>query len=547
MRSSFLPQRVTFSHASTGHSLLPSKFSRMARLLLLAVSLSFGPSIEALAQTSTEKTLTYTVKAGETAYSIARRYGTTVSRLLQLNAGLAAEHIRSGQTIVVPAYPDLPAASVTPGVQQPHQTAVTYKEYKVKRKDTPYKIAKLNGINVEDLMNANPQLKEKDAKLKKGSVILVPLVVKEKTTEVTTRGLQTLRIAVILPMVGNGVEHARSIEFYRGMLLGMQPLKQAGVNLLVNTYNEPAPNTSIQPLLQNVVVQKPDVIVGPLYPTHFGDVTAVATQQMKVAIPFSSKVEQVNYRPHVFVLNTPLSYETTLALDLFKNSFTKNKHIVLIHTANGNKKGFTQALQQMGIAAGYSITPLAASATAAEMKTALANKPQGEFLFVPDDASEATLSQLLPKLKALRQLLPGARFSLMGYENWIALSEGNYKLPLHEADTYILSSTYFYPYTSAAKAFTAAYQRWYKSDFQPCRPLMAPLGYDFCRAFLGGLVTYGHSFATQAPQKGSVADAPTLQSDLRFASVGKGAGYVSRSMWLVHFKPDLSIIKIAAK
>ena len=76
---------------------------------------------------------------------------------------------------------------------------------------------------------------------------------------------------------------------------------------------------------------------------------------------------------------------------------------------------------------------------------------------------------------------------------------------------------------------------------------MAPLGYDFCRAFLGGLVTYGHSFATQAPQKGSVADAPTLQSDLRFASVGKGAGYVSRSMWLVHFKPDLSIIKIAAK
>ena len=76
---------------------------------------------------------------------------------------------------------------------------------------------------------------------------------------------------------------------------------------------------------------------------------------------------------------------------------------------------------------------------------------------------------------------------------------------------------------------------------------MAPLGYDFARGFIGSMATYGYDFNTQSPKEGTVAAQPKLQSEPRFITVGGNGGYVSRSMWLVRFKKDMSIVKISAQ
>ena len=116
-------------------------------------------------------------------------------------------------------------------------------------------------------------------------------------------------------------------------------------------------------------------------------------------------------------------------------------------------------------------------------------------------------------------------------------------MQLHAADTYILTSSYYYPHTSAATAFDQSYKQWFKTSLLNSQPRMAPLGYDFSLAFLGGLATYGHDFNTQKPMPGTIAATPKLQTDLRFLQVNNKGGYISRSMWLVHFKKDLSIVK----
>ena len=101
--------------------------------------------------------------------------------------------------------------------------------------------------------------------------------------------------------------------------------------------------------------------------------------------------------------------------------------------------------------------------------------------------------------------------------------------------------------TAAAKTFHANYESNFKTDFLVCNPRMAPLGYDFARGFMGNLAVYGHDFNTQSAQDGTIAAEPKLQSDPRFITVGGNGGYVSRSMWLVHFKKDMSIVKISAQ
>lgn len=535
-------------------------------------------------QKKVEKTVKYMVQPGETILGIAHRHGTTLDHLLSLNPGVQPDYVQAGQVVIVPYVPGgaepapTPAqraaaarateknavvkkqpaagnAAIMPNAvskvsyaevgQQPQPAKVTYKEYKAKKKETAYGIAKANNITVDELIEANPEMKQEGYKLKKGSVLRIP--VKPIVKKPTFKGLNTIRLAVILPLVGNGVEFDRSVEFYRGLLMGVEELKQAGVNVVVSAYNEPAPDVSIASQMLQVVGQNPDVIVGPLYPTHFTDVTAVSAKKVKVVVPFSSKVPQVDYRPEVYVLNTPAVYENALALDLFMTNFKKQTHVILLHGQAGNKRSFSEELQRRLSSAGYDIVSLPTSASTQQMTAALLGKKQGEYIIVPDDASEATMKQMLTKTADLQHALSGAQISLLGYESWLPYAEGSMREQIHAANTYILTPNYYYPYTTASKAFYDKYRKLFKADFVSSKPRMAPLGYDFARGFLGSMATYGYDFSTQSPQKGSVAAQPKLQSEPRFITVGGNGGYVSRSMWLVRFKRDMSIVKISAQ
>lgn len=535
-------------------------------------------------QKKVEKTVKYTVQPGETILGIAHRHGTTLDHLLSLNPGVQPDYVQAGQVVIVPYVPGGAEPAPTPAQraaaarateknvvvkkqpaagnaaimsnavskvsyaevgQQSQPVKVTYKEYKAKKKETAYGIAKANNITVDELIEANPEMKQEGYKLKKGSVLRIP--VKPIVKKPTFKGLNTIRLAVILPLVGNGVEFDRSVEFYRGLLMGVEELKQAGVNVVVSVYNEPAPDVSIASQMLQVVGQNPDVIVGPLYPTHFTDVTAVSAKKVKVVVPFSSKVPQVDYRPEVYVLNTPAVYENALALDLFMTNFKKQTHVILLHGQAGNKRSFSEELQRRLSSAGYDIVSLPTSASTQQMTAALLGKKQGEYIIVPDDASEATMKQMLTKTADLQHALSGAQISLLGYESWLPYAEGSMREQIHAANTYILTPNYYYPYTTASKAFYDKYRKWFKADFVSSKPRMAPLGYDFARGFLGSMATYGYDFSTQSPQKGSVAAQPKLQSEPRFITVGGNGGYVSRSMWLVRFKRDMSIVKISAQ
>ena len=548
---------------------------RLYCILTLCLSLGFALPVQLSAQKTAEKIVKYTVQPGETILGIAHRHNTTLDHLLSLNPGIQPNYVQANQVINVPYVPggatppptpaqraaasnaqhttSVPTTPVTPSkvtyaqlnTQPQPQPKVTYKEYEAKRKDTLYGIAKQFGITVDELVEANPALKNEDGKLKKGTKLRVP--VKEMPSQPKVKGLSTVRVAVILPLVGEKLENERSVEFYRGLLMGLDELKKSGLNVVLSAFNEPEPDKSVAQILMQAMLQNPDVVVGPLYPTHFTDVTAVSGKQTKVVVPFSSKVPQVDYRSDVFVLNTPTSYEQSLAVDLFMNNFKKQTHVVLLHSDNGTKRSFSEELQRRLAIAGYDVTSVPALASAQQIVSMLMGKKRGEYVLVPDDDSEATMRQMLQKTEVMQQNLSEAKISLLGYSRWLPYTEGADRKLIHAADTYILTPNYYYPYTTAAKAFHDEYVKAFHADFVNSNPRMAPLGYDFARGFIGSMAQYGYDFSTQSPKEGTVAAQPKLQSEPRFITVGGNGGYVSRSMWLVRFKKDMSIVKISAQ
>ena len=168
----------------------------MKKIAILFMALVWACVVNA--QTTTQK---HEVQSGETLYSIARQYNITVASLLQINPGLDADHIMAGQNINVPAGAQKSVAapvtqqpvqpvqqqSVQPVQQQSIQQRVLqqvrqqvqaqaqqgvevpptpnrprYKTlHEVKKKETLYSISRQYGVTVDQLVDANPDLKKR--------------------------------------------------------------------------------------------------------------------------------------------------------------------------------------------------------------------------------------------------------------------------------------------------------------------------------------------------------------------------------------------------
>jgi len=102
---------------------------------------------------------TYTVKADDTLYDIAQRFGVSVDDLMAANEITDPASLSIGQKLVIPGQESGGAPVETPGPEEEATTATptTTAEgvYVVQEGDYPSSIAEKFGISVEELMKAN--------------------------------------------------------------------------------------------------------------------------------------------------------------------------------------------------------------------------------------------------------------------------------------------------------------------------------------------------------------------------------------------------------
>ncbi len=104
----------------------------------------------------------YTVQKGDSLYSIAQKFKTTVDNLKALN-NLATDVLSIGQVLVIPDESNV-------------STSTDQKTYTVKSGDTLYGIAQKHGISVDDLKSANNLTNNT---LSIGQTLIIPDVEKE--------------------------------------------------------------------------------------------------------------------------------------------------------------------------------------------------------------------------------------------------------------------------------------------------------------------------------------------------------------------------------
>ena len=494
--------------------------THIMRLALLCFSFLLYAQIAEAQQKSTP----HVVQGGETLYSLARLHHTTIDKILSINPGLTVESLQAGQTILLP----------TGGAAESPITHV------VSKGDTMWNIAKRYNITVDELVAANPEMKQADYKLKKGSIINIPAITtaSNSPTQTATPISKTVGIAFLLPMKATGVEGERSVEFYRGFLMAADKLRDNGRDINIYTYNEDANQSSLVTIINKLKTQKPDVIIGPVYPAHFTEVANFAKeQQIRMVVPFSSKAWQVHTTPQLCLLNTPMQYQQIFAADLFLKIF-KIRNAVFMHINNANEQTFTQQLKGRLNAAGVTTTVCNLDAPLTQLKSACAKNKQ--TVIVPDNSDPAVLRQLLEKIKQFCAQYPKYKVSLFGYPGWLD-HEQALREDFHVADTYIYTNAFYNPYSRGIAEFNAQYKAWFNAEPLDVTPRMGLLGYDLATHLLQGFFTYGKNFTTQRAGTGM------LQSDMRFAATEAGGGLVNNSVSFIHYKNDRTIEQLQSR
>ena len=518
----------------------------------------------------------HTIQSGETLYKLSVKYGVSVERICQANPGLSAKNFRVDQVIAIPPKAKSEQVSAEMVDQLPFSPAKVEKKdeslkpncrdmHRVERKETVYSICKQYGITEEELLAANPEIKNK--KLKKGKFLCIPYPKETANTTTPTQPqtnldatltdaqlfdknkkknekISTIKAAVVLPFNTDGTgtrdEQVRMVEYYEGFLMAMDSLKKQGISIDLYTYDSGKTASSVNKILNKAEMKNMDIIFGPAHTEQVKPMAEFAQKHnSRLVIPFSSKGDDVFGNPAVYQINTPQSYLYSEVYEHYLRKFP-NAHVIFLDAATGHTdkddfvKGLKEELKNRQITfkelRGENINP-------ESMK--LAVDSLRENVIIPTSGKNVVLTKILPQLIVTSREHPNYDMKLFGYPEWQTYTD-DHLASFFELNTYFYSSFYTNNLFPAAIQFTNAYRKWFSKDMANTFPKYGMLGFDTAYFFLKGLNDYGSNFEDQVKQM----QVTPIQTGFKFDRVNNWGGFINRKVFFVNFTKNYELIKL---
>lgn len=435
------------------------------------------------------------------------------------------------------------------------QTTVWRDIHKVKKRETVFGIAKDYGITIEQLLDANPEMKAEGYELKKGDWIFVPYSKSgdkkaDKTSPTTTTSSvqkpavqksekateKVLNVGVMLPLHNINGDGRRMTEYYRGLLMAVEDLKKQGQSINVFAWNVPE-EADIRTILLDKNAAKCNIIFGPLYTKMVKPLADFCKQyNIRLVIPFSISGNDVNEYEQIFQVYQD-DYDMNLhAVNAFLERFSTNGHPIFVdcNDETSRKGNFTTALRTQLTAQGiaYNITNLNTS----DENFAKAFVTGKKNVVVLNTARSPELNAVFAKLDELKKSNPKLQIAIYGYTEWLMYRDYDLK-NFYKYNVYIPTTYYYNNAASKTKEFESRYRTEFGSRMMQSLPRFPLTGYDQGMYFLSGMAKYGTAFVGSQKQ----SSYKSLQTRLRFARVNNTGGYKNNNFQLIHYLDNQTV------
>lgn len=528
---------------------------------------------------------TYTVKRGDTIYSLCKRFGITSATLLARNPD-AANGIKAGMILrIAPEATGTDVAGVktsTGGTAGPAIITtvsvdddmpstpapdVPYKVYRVKKKETLYSIARKNHVTVEEIERINPGLSslqkdqliyipdsKKIKKMEKDGVMtaatVTPAVTEPQPVEtqpVSQKIDKGIRIGVMLPFMLDeekpGKQAQLYTDFYKGLLLAADSLRNNGKPIHITAYDTYNSTDSVKALLQRPGMSDLAVIIAPDDDAQLAALAAFGNDNdCSIFNIFSVHNDLYTSNPSVIQANIPhsLMYGKTIE----KISHELNGRIpVFLSRSEGraDKEEFTKSFKQFLdthslpyrdiVYADYLTAEDLASLDAAE-----------SYLFIPASGAQSEFTKIVNTLRKLRDDSDDPeRIKLFGYPEWITF-RGETLDRLHKMNATIYSRFYIDNYSFRTKDLDEKFKQWYGKGMLKAMPTQGTLGFDTGMFLIKALGQGDGLLGDDDPRRYD-----GVQSGFHLVRPSDDGGFVNEALYFVTFRPSGLIEKIAVR
>ena len=488
--------------------------------------------------------------AGESIYTLAKQYNSSIESLLLSNPGLKPADYTDGVTV-----------KVIPGTALPFNYTREGRrnyEYEVKRGDSYASVARDNGISEAELKAANPNLK----RLKKGKIIVIPKPYSEQATgEISTIPLDELRtwyeprlnslydnlvaqqlenevnIAMILPFQLHKSAPPKQAylytDFYKGFLLaldGANNVTDKRINLKVyDTQHNLNVTDSILALPE---LRTMNMIIAPSEPQQLARITAFG-QRNRVSVMncFTTKNEDYRDNPYVYQVNTPTDEMMYGVSQWMDEKFAGYNIIYLMASGDDDKEMFDYMRRHIN-GKRYYTSSIQVNGDLTYNDISNQMDPGSKYLFIPSSGDKNLLKRCIKALKEVKKERFDCDMSLIAYPEYVLYLK-DYQTDLQDLDTWMFTRFF------NAKGFrTRDLEAAYKSNFggEPLQaiPHMAIFGYDMGMYLLKSLGVDGCIDEETPLYKG-------IQNSFQWQRSNNWSGYTNQAVELVHFSTDHQI------
>ncbi len=468
------------------------------------------------------------VKKGETLYRLASQYEIKISELKKVNPVLAYRGLMAGETILVPRK-DIPQIEELKAIiEEPVLAENCQPDFRAAYEN--YKVALLLPLYLEANDTVN-HIKLTPQEIKEDTLLMARFeeAVFEKRDTFTVRDEK-----IIYPRSAN------FMHFYEGVLLAVDSMQRAGMNIELQVYDTNQDQAVIDSLVLLDEFRELDLIIGPVFPNLQKSVANFAHKnRIPMVSPLSSGGEFEKNNPYYFKVNPDKKllirntarylgeeyfdknlivfqmgeYKHLPEADLvslsrekfFSTGFNNQVGDVLFHDYNFPKEGF------WGLSRILSKTR--------------------ENVFIIPSQTEAQISVAISNLNSIAEEYPVTLVGLSNYQRYKSIQPEYY----HHVKLHLLSP-YFADYQSL---HTNHFIKNFRDQFYAEPNQFSFQGYDISFYFMSALYRYGKDFMDCLPAH----RVELTQGDFNFEKQSRFGGYMNQGLFVISYNSDYTITK----
>jgi LysM repeat protein/ABC-type branched-subunit amino acid transport system substrate-binding protein len=447
--------------------------------------------------------IVYKVEAGQTLYSIAKQYKTTVEKIKSLNPELQ-DGLKGGQMLKIPATKEQVESSKTEKTKA--TTTVSEMDSDMdSTHSTPYagKIKEEYNIAFFLPFHANEA--------------------NELSTEKIIKGDEKLpaKSEIALP-------------FYEGAMLAIDSLKRSGLKAKIFIYDiDDSDSLNIVGLLKRPELKEMNLMIGPLYGSSFMPIAKFAKEH---SIPIVSPFTQINKILFDNLYVCKVLPSSAMQIELMANyvvdSF-RTQNLILLNNGNPKEVTFYNAFKKAGNKAlkkaGGAAVDTLREAKSLNVIESMLNPSKTNVVVLPSN-NQSYVTEFISKLNKAPDK---NKIVVFGLQSWLNFDNLDFEY-LNKLAVHIPSNNFIDYRDLSTKNFVRAYRDKFRTEPE----LYAFQGYDITSYFISLLQKYGSGFLNNIVDDKNKG----IEIDFNFMQYPMESGFENKFVYILKYE-DYKLVK----